>query len=189
MNEKLRYPLLAASVVTAVMTFSQVGSAQAPAPATAPASEKTTDQPSPPPQIIFVPAAPGAGAAPGAAAAPGVAASAGVVASAGVPSSTCRPGYTQQGFRLCMSGARPAVQYDNAALYCQDEGARVADLIDWRYRIFRGDGLSAPVGFWFGPRTGDDRALFANSSNPGNPDGEASVFDSRGYACAHDLIR
>ena len=185
MNEKLRYPLLAASVVTAVMTFPQVGSAQAPAQTTAPASEKTTDQPSPPPQIIFVPSAPGGAAAPGVAAALGVP----VPASAGVPSSTCRPGYTQQGFRLCMSGARSAVQYDNAALYCQDEGARVADVIDWRYRIFRGDGLSAPVGFWFGPRTGDDHALFANSSNPGNPDGEASVFDSRGYACAHDLIR
>jgi hypothetical protein len=177
MNEKLRYPLVAASVVAAVMTFSQVGSAQAPEP-----EKTTTDQPSPPPQIIFVPAAPSVAAAP---AAQGVA----VPASAGVPASTCRPGYTQQGFRLCMSGARPAAAHDNAALYCQDEGARIADVIDWRYRIFRGDGLSAPVGFWFGPRTGDDRALFANSSNPGNPDGEASVFDSRGYACAHDLIR
>jgi hypothetical protein len=85
-----------------------------------------------------------------------------------------------------MSGTRGPEQYDNAAIYCQDEGARVADLNDWRYRRFRGDGVSAPVGFWFGPRTGDDRALFANSSNIGNPDGEASVFDSRSYSCAHD---
>ncbi len=180
MNEKVRYALLAASAVAAVMTFSQVGSAQATTPenTTAPASEKTTELPSPPPQFIFVPAAPGAAAAPG-----------GAGAAPGVPVSTCPSGYPQQGFRLCMSGGRPAVQYDNAALYCQDEGARVADVIDWRYRIFRGDGLSAPVGFWFGPRTGDDHALYANSSNPGNPDGEASVFDSRGYVCARDLIR
>jgi len=88
-----------------------------------------------------------------------------------------------------MSAARAAQQYDNAVVLCQDEGGRVADVHDWRYRIFRGDGVSAPVNFWFGPRTGDDRALFANSSNVGNPDGEGSVFDSRGYACAHDLIR
>jgi hypothetical protein len=88
-----------------------------------------------------------------------------------------------------MSGARAAEWYENAVIYCQDEGGRVADLNDWRYRVFRGDGVSAPVNFWFGPRTGDDRALFANSSNPNNSDGEASVFDIRGYACAHDLIR
>ena len=87
-----------------------------------------------------------------------------------------------------MTGYRGVAQYDNAALYCEDIGGRVADVNDWRYRIYRGDGLSAPVGWWFGPRTGDNSALFANSSNRGDPDGEASVFDSRGYACAHDLI-
>ena len=87
-----------------------------------------------------------------------------------------------------MTGYRGVAQYDNAALYCEDIGGRVADVNDWRYRIYRGDGLSAPVGWWFGPRTGDNSALFANSSKRGDPDGEASVFDSRGYACAHDLI-
>lgn len=108
--------------------------------------------------------------------------------SPGVPSSGCRAGFVQQGYWLCMTGYRGVAQYDNAALYCEDIGGRVADVNDWRYRIYRGDGLSAPVGWWFGPRTGDNSALFANSSNRGDPDGEASVFDSRGYACAHDLI-
>jgi hypothetical protein len=154
-NKKLRYPLLAAATVAATMTFSQVGSAQAPA---------SGSQPSPGPQNL-APRSPG------------------------VAASTCRSGFTPQGFWLCMTGARGPDWYDNAAIYCQDAGGRVADANDWRYRIFRGDGVSAPVNWWFGPRTGDDRALFANSSNPGNPDGEASVFDLRNYACAHDLIR
>src|SRR3954453_16673680 len=66
--------------------------------------------------------------------------------SAGVPASTCRPGFTQQGFWICMSGCFAALQYDNAGIVCQDRGARVADVNDWRYRIFRGDGVSAPVG-------------------------------------------
>jgi len=158
MNKKFRYPLLAAFAAAAVMTFSQVGSAQS--------VDMTTDAPPPGPQR-----------------APDVA------ASPGVPAPTCRPGFTQQGFRLCMTAARGAIQYDNAVILCQDIGGRVADVNDWRYRIFRGDGVSAPVNFWFGPRTGDDRALFANSSNVGNPDGEASVFDFRGFVCAHDLIR
>jgi len=87
-----------------------------------------------------------------------------------------------------MTGYRGVAQYDNAAIYCEDIGGRVADVNDWRYRIYRGDGVSAPVGWWFGPRTGDNAALYANSSNRGDPDGEASVFDTRGYACAHDLI-
>jgi hypothetical protein len=159
-KEKLRYPLLAASTVAVMMTFSQVGSAQP-----SRSVGMTTDRPAPGPQNVAPSATPG------------------------VPASTCRPGFTQQGFWLCMTGARGAAQYDNAVVYCQDAGGRVADVNDWRYRIFRGDGVSAPVNWWFGPRTGDDTALFANSSNAGNPDGEASVFDSRNYACAHDLIR
>ena len=88
-----------------------------------------------------------------------------------------------------MTGARGLQFFDNATVLCQDIGGRVADVSDWRYRIFRGDGVSAPVGWWLGTRTGDDTALFVNSSNVGNFDGEASVFASRDYACVHDLIR
>jgi hypothetical protein len=76
--------------------------------------------------------------------------------SSGVPASTCRPGYVQQGFWLCMTGARGLIQFDNATVLCQDIGGRVADVSDWRYRIFRGDGVSAPVGWWLGTRSGDE---------------------------------
>lgn len=107
----------------------------------------------------------------------------------GVPRSTCRPEYAQQGFWLCMTGARGFAQFDNATIYCQDIGGRVADVSDWRYRIFRGDGVPAPIGWWLGTRTGDDRALFVNSSNVGNFDGEAAVTDNRNFACVHDLLR
>jgi hypothetical protein len=60
---------------------------------------------------------------------------------------------------------------------------RVADVSDWRYRIFRGDGVSAPVGWWLGTRTGDNKALYVNSANVGDFDGEASV-SIRGTALA-----
>jgi hypothetical protein len=107
----------------------------------------------------------------------------------GVPASTCRPGYVQQGFWLCMTGTRGPASFANAALDCADSGARVSDYHDWRYRIFRGDGLPAPVGWWLGPITGDNKALFANQANVGDYDGETSRFDSRNYACAHNLFR
>src|SRR5688500_3904210 len=90
--------------------------------------------------------------------------------SPGVPSPTCRPGFNQQGFWLCMTGIRGMALHSDATVFCQDIGGRLADVNDWRYRIFRGDGISAPVGTWFGNRTGNDRALFANSFNPANPD-------------------
>jgi hypothetical protein len=106
----------------------------------------------------------------------------------GVPSSTCRAGFIQFGW-LCMTGGRGVEQYPNAVIYCQDVGARVADADDWRYRYYRGDRVPAPVGWWFGPRVDDDTALFSNQADPNNPDGEANVSDSRGYACAHDLLR
>ena len=37
--------------------------------------------------------------------------------------------------------------------------------------------------------TADDTALFVNSTNTGNFDGETSRFNSRTYACAHDILR
>lgn len=110
-------------------------------------------------------------------------------ASAGVPSYGCRAGFVQQGDWLCMTGAQGPAQYDNAALYCQDIGGRVADITDWRYRIFRGDGVPAPVGWWLGPRTNDNTALYVNQANIGDFDGEASVFNWRYYACVHDIMR
>jgi hypothetical protein len=106
-----------------------------------------------------------------------------------VPNSTCRPGYLQQGNWLCMTGARGPASLANAFLDCMDSGARVANYHDWRYRIFRGDGVPGPVGWWLGPITADNTALFVNSTNVGDFDGETSRFDSRNYACAHDLIR
>ena len=101
-------------------------------------------------------------------------------------SSACRPGYVQQGSRLCMTGARGPASFANAEVDCQDIFGRVAGYKDWRYRIFRGDGIAAPVGFWLGPITADNVALFVNLPNIGDFDGETSRFDSRFYVCAHD---
>jgi hypothetical protein len=108
---------------------------------------------------------------------------------ADVPRATCRPGYVQQGFWLCMTGTRGPASFVNAALDCADSGGSVADYNDWRYRIFRGDGFPAPVGWWLGPIIGDNTALFVNGANVGDYDGEASRFDSRNYACVHHLLR
>ena len=101
-------------------------------------------------------------------------------------SSACRLGYVQQGSRLCMTGARGPASFANAEVDCQDIFGRVAGYKDWRYRIFRGDGIAAPVGFWLGPITADNVALFVNLPNIGDFDGETSRFDSRFYVCAHD---
>jgi hypothetical protein len=106
-----------------------------------------------------------------------------------VPSTTCRPGYAQQGFRLCMTGSRGPASFANAFLDCMDSGGRVANYHDWRYRIFRGDGVPGPVGWWLGPITADNTALYVNLPNVADFDGETSRFDLRNYACAHDLIR
>jgi hypothetical protein len=104
----------------------------------------------------------------------------------GIAKGVCRPGYFQQGSGLCMTGERGPNSFTNAVIDCMDIFGRVADYHDWRYRIFRGDGVAAPVGWWLGPMTADNVALFVNLPNIGDFDGETSRFDSRSYACAHD---
>jgi hypothetical protein len=106
----------------------------------------------------------------------------------GVPATFCRGGYVQQGTWLCMTATRGPNTFANAMLDCMDSGGRVADYHDWRYRQQRGDGLPAPVNWWLGPITADDRALFVNLPDVANFDGETSRFESRLYACAHDLL-
>jgi hypothetical protein len=108
---------------------------------------------------------------------------------AGVPHKTCRAGFAPQGVWLCMTGTRGPATFANAMFDCMNLGARVADYHDWRFRTFAGDGAAAPVGFWLGPITADNTALFANLANPGDFDGETSRFDSRFHACAHDILR
>jgi hypothetical protein len=108
---------------------------------------------------------------------------------ADVPSATCRPGYMQQGYWLCMTGDRGARSFANAMLDCMDSGGRVANYHDWRYRTFRGDGSAAPVEWWLGGITADNTALYVNQVNSGDYDGETSRFNLRSYACAHDLAR
>jgi hypothetical protein len=78
------------------------------------------------------------------------------------------------GYWLCMPGAQGPAQDHNALVYCQDVG-------DWRYRIFRGDGVPAPVGWWLAPQSADNTAIFVNQANIGDFDGEAFVFDWQGY--------
>src|SRR5690349_16481037 len=93
---------------------------------------------------------------------------------ADVPSITCRPGYLQEGYWLCMSGARGPASFANAVLDCMDSGGRVANYHDWRYRQFRGDGVAAPVGWWLGGITADNVALFVNQTNSADFDGETN---------------
>jgi hypothetical protein len=109
----------------------------------------------------------------------------------GIPKKNCRTGfgYAQQGTFLCMTGQRGPASFANAMLDCMDLAGRVADYHDWRYRTFRGDGAQAPVGWWLGGITADNTALFVNQANAADFDGETSRFDSRPYACAHDLLR
>jgi hypothetical protein len=109
----------------------------------------------------------------------------------GIPKKNCRTafGYAQQGAFLCMTGQRGPASFANAMLDCMDLAGRVADYHDWRYRTFRGDGAQAPVGWWLGGITADNTALFVNQANAADFDGETSRFDSRPYACAHDLLR
>ncbi len=85
-----------------------------------------------------------------------------------------------------MRGPLDATSFANAMAICQLISGRVADYGDWRYRQLFGDGVSAPVSWWLGPITGDDQALYVNSTNDNNFDGVTSRFDTRSYACAHD---
>lgn len=85
-----------------------------------------------------------------------------------------------------MTGAQAAASFANAERRCQDIMGRVADYADWRYRRFRGDGILAPVGWWLGPMTADNRALYVNQANDADFDGETNRFDIRQFACAHD---
>ncbi len=106
--------------------------------------------------------------------------------SSGFAQGSCRAGYFQVGARLCMTARRGPTSYANAEADCRRVFGSVADYGTWRYRGLYGDGVAAPVGWWLGPITADNRALFVNLPNTGDFDGETSRFDSRYYACAHD---
>ncbi len=97
---------------------------------------------------------------------------------------TCPVGYFRIGTNLCMTGTLGPDTFANAMAVCQSLGGSVANYGAWRYRILFGDGVAAPVGWWLGPITADDTALFVNSTDTGNFDGETSRFESRNYACS-----
>jgi len=96
---------------------------------------------------------------------------------------TCPGGFFRVGTNLCMTGALGPDTFANAMAVCQSLGGSVANYGSWRYRILFGDGVGAPVDWWLGPITADDRALFVNSTDTGNFDGETSRFEVRSYAC------
>ena len=96
----------------------------------------------------------------------------------------CPAGFYRVGATLCMTGAMGPDSFANAMAVCQYYGAAVANYGAWRYRILYGDGVAAPQEWWLGPITADDRALYVNSTNVGNFDGETSRFESRYYACS-----
>lgn len=112
----------------------------------------------------------------------------GIVAQGAFPEASCRSdlGYGPVGPRLCMRGPLGPDSFANAMAVCQLISGRVADYGDWRYRKLFGDGASAPLGWWLGPITGDNQALYVNQSNDADFDGVTNRFDIRPYACAHD---
>jgi len=96
----------------------------------------------------------------------------------------CPAGFFRVGATLCMTGGLGPDSFANAMAVCQSLGGSVANYGAWRYRILFGDGVAAPQDWWLGPITADDRALFVNSTDTGNFDGETSRFDIRFYACS-----
>jgi len=112
------------------------------------------------------------------------AASAATAGGRAVAAKLCPAGYFRVGTNLCMTGTLGPDTFANALAVCQSLGGAVAGYGAWRYRILFGDGAMPPVGFWLGPITADNTALFANQAVPGDFDGETSRFDSRNYACS-----
>jgi hypothetical protein len=96
----------------------------------------------------------------------------------------CPIGFSRIGTNLCMTGGLGPDSFANAMAVCQSLGGSVANYGAWRYRVLFGDGVGAPLGWWLGPITADDRALFVNSTDTGNFDGETSRFEVRTYACS-----
>lgn len=101
-----------------------------------------------------------------------------------VPNIVCPAGFFSVGATLCMTGAQGPDTFANALARCQSLNGAVAGYGAWRYRVLYGDGVAAPLDWWLGPITADDRALYVNSTNTGNFDGETSRFDIRFYACS-----
>lgn len=111
----------------------------------------------------------------------------------GTPSSTCRSSFVPVNSALCFTGAKSPDSYANAEATCRLLRARVTDYGDWRSVALSGGsapilggGSKPPVGIWLGPITADDQAIFVNSTDSGNFDGETSRFDKRSYHCVHD---
>lgn len=96
----------------------------------------------------------------------------------------CPAGYSRVGPTLCMTGAMGPDSFANAMAVCQYYSGAVANYGSWRYRYLFGDGAVAPLDWWLGPLTADDRAMYVNSTNAGNFDGETSRFELRYYACS-----
>jgi hypothetical protein len=101
-----------------------------------------------------------------------------------VAAKLCPAGFFRVGTNLCMTGAQGPDSFANALAACQSLGGTVAGYGAWRYRILFGDGVMPPVGYWLGPITADNTALFANQALPSDFDGETNRFEIRNYACS-----
>jgi hypothetical protein len=96
----------------------------------------------------------------------------------------CPANFFRVGTTLCMSNTLGPDSFANALAVCQSLGASVAGYGPWRYRILFGDGVMPPVGFWLGPITADNTALFVNQAVPSDFDGETNRFEQRNYVCS-----
>jgi len=96
----------------------------------------------------------------------------------------CPAGFFRVGTNLCMTGALGPDSFANALAVCQSLGGTVAGYGAWRYRILFGDGVMPPVGYWLGPITADNVALFVNQAVPSDFDGETNRFEIRNYVCS-----
>ena len=111
-------------------------------------------------------------------------ASAAAAGSSAAGARLCPPNFFRVGTTLCMSNTLGPDSFANALAVCQSLGVGVAGYGAWRYRILFGDGVMPPVGFWLGPITADNTALFVNQAVPSDFDGETNRFEIRNYACS-----
>jgi hypothetical protein len=112
------------------------------------------------------------------------AASAAMAGSNAAGAKLCPPDFFRVGTTLCMSNTLGPDSFANALAVCQSLGAGVAGYGAWRYRILFGDGVMPPVGYWLGPITADNTALFVNQAVPSDFDGETNRFEQRNYVCS-----
>jgi hypothetical protein len=111
------------------------------------------------------------------------------------PAITCRPGFSQQGDRLCISAVQGSASYMSATSTCRGLMSQVCSYEDLTYLYFNSasDGSYNPNGRWIGNMPHDQEVFCGNRSVTFNNDpdtldfeGHCNKYDSRTFWCCHD---